>query len=478
MTDPSALQPPGLVRIPRLVVAGATSGVGKTTIVAGLVAALRRRGRQVAPFKVGPDYIDPSYHTLAAGRPCHNLDSWLLPTDVLRRTFALGAAGCDLAIVEGVMGLFDGRNGGDDEGSTAHVASLLDSPVILVLDVGKTSRSAGALALGFQHFDPKLRPAGFIVNRVGSETHRRWVTDSIERATGLPVLGAIPKDAGLTLPERHLGLIPTGESRLPVGYFDQLADLIESTCDLAAIQRLAAAATAIALPAPVDRGPAPRVRIAVAVDEAFNFYYPSSLDMLEQAGARIVPFSPLADPVLPEGIGGCIVGGGFPELHAERLAANRSMLDSIRAAAEAGLPIYGECGGLMYLAEALVDPAGHRYPMVGIIPATAIMDRARVTVGYREAVAQCDSSLLRAGASVRAHEFHLSRLDRPLPLDRAAYQVTASARDGGATAWLEGYLDKNILASYLHLHLAAVPGAAQRLVQHAERWAMGDRSSN
>ncbi|MCL4533843.1 MAG: cobyrinate a,c-diamide synthase, partial [Bacteroidetes bacterium] len=322
--------------IPRIVIAGATSGVGKTTFATGIMGALARRGLRVQPFKVGPDYIDPSYHTQVAGRPSRNLDSWMVPEPALRDLFARAAGCADIAVVEGVMGLYDGHNGLDESGSSAQVARLLRAPVLLVLDVSKTARSAAAVALGYQQFDRELNLAGVLLNRVGSETHRRWVQGAVEAATGLPVVGYLPRREDLVLPERHLGLIPTAEGRIGAEFFERLIAQVERTVDLGAVERLARAAGPLSdahsglfpeatLP--------PRARLALARDEAFSFYYQDSLELLAAWGAELVPFSPLHDASLPGGAAGVYLGGGFPELFARALSENRPMHQALRAAA-------------------------------------------------------------------------------------------------------------------------------------------------
>jgi cobyrinic acid a,c-diamide synthase len=449
----------------RLVVGGVTSGVGKTTVVSAMLAAWRRRGRSLQPFKAGPDYIDPTYHTLAADRACRNLDSVLLPPATMRALADRAAAGVDLALVEGVMGLFDGRNAAGEEGSTAQIAKLLGAPIVVVIDVAKTARTAGAIALGCARFDPGLTVAGFILNRVGSEAHARTATQAIEAATGLPVLGAIPRDDALTLPERHLGLVPTAENAPTAAYFDRLADLAERHLALDRLWSIAATP-----PAPgsglsddlADLFPAEPpptwARIAVARDRAFNFYYEDSLDVLAAWGAELVPFSPLADRALPDGTQGVYLGGGFPELFAAELAANRPMHGALRRAAAAGLPVYGECGGLMYLGESLRDFAGRCHPMAGVVPVASAMQRQRVTVGYRTATALRRTPLLEPGMRVVGHEFHYSQLESPVAESNAAYRLVE--RDG----LIEGFAAGNVLASYLHVHFGSDPAMARRLV--------------
>ncbi len=444
----------------RLVIAGMASGSGKTTATSAIITALRRRGLRVQPFKAGPDYIDPSYHSRAAGIPARNLDSWLLPAPALMQLGARAAAAADLAIVEGVMGLYDGRADTDD-GSTAQLAKLLAAPVVLVIDVGKVSRTAAALVLGLKQFDPELHLAGVILNRVASDYHFQWTAGPIETATGLPVLGYLPKRADLALPERHLGLIPTAESTVGDDVFARLAEQAEQTIDLDRLLAIARSApplpygaTDLFPPTPVE----PQTRIALACDEAFTFYYEDNLDLLRAWGAELVPFSPIHDAELPAGVGGVYIGGGFPELFARELAANRSMQESFRRAAAAGLPIYAECGGLMYLSQGIVDLEGTAHALVGLVPGWSTIDRPRLSLGYRTATARRPSFLLAAGERVRGHEFHWSQLRGGVPADEAAYELESQERR------LEGYAAGSVLATYLHVHFGSDPRLAPRFV--------------
>lgn len=454
-----------------LVIAGTHSGVGKTTVSAGVLAALRRRGLRVAAFKAGPDYIDPSYLGRAAGSPCRNLDTWLLPPDAVRELVGRRAPGCDVAIIEGVMGLFDGRSGEDEAGSVAQLAKLLGAPVILVVDAHAMARSAAAMVLGYQRFDPELPLAGVILNRVAGQGHYEMAADPIRRATSLPVLGYLPKDEALCLPERHLGLIPMVEGPAGDEFFQRLAETLERQIDLHLLLRMAstfqwrgAGRLFPAQPLP------PRARIAVATDRAFSFYYQDSLDLLEAWGAEIAPFSPLADPALPPGTDAVYIGGGFPELYAGELAKNEGMKSSLREAAGKGQPIYGECGGLMYLGKVLVDPEGGSYPMVGLIPLSSTMGSRRLTLAYREARLLHDSPFLPAGETVRGHEFHWSELKETPPKSKAAY----SLQDQGDRP--EGFAEGCVFASYLHVHLASDPRLAPNFVATAARARRRDRS--
>ena len=444
-----------------LVIGGAASGVGKTTVACALLAAFRHRGRRVQPFKVGPDYIDPGHHAAAAGVASRNVDTVLVPPRVAQDLFARAAARCDIAIVEGVMGLFDGRNRTTGAGSTAEVGRLMGLPVVVVLDVSRIARTAGAIALGCTRFDPDLNVAGFILNRVSSPDHAATAREAVESATGLPVFGALRRDPAIELPERHLGLVPAAEQEID-GVVDRLAALAERELDLDGLWAVSGQAdpTAIGASMPVPADPRPRAAgIAVARDAAFSFYYEDSLDLLVDAGAELLPFSPLADQALPHGTQGVYLGGGFPELFAAELAANASMRAAMQTAAHTGLPMYGECGGLMYLGDSLIDFDGVDHRMAGVVPLRSVMSRERVTLGYRTARALRPSPLLDTGQQITGHEFHYSVLDAQVPEATAAYHLAEPDTH-------EGYARGNVLASYVHVHFGASPGLARRFVEH------------
>ena len=446
-----------------IVIAGVRSGVGKTTIASGIMGALARRGFRVQPFKAGPDYIDPSYHRIACGVPSRNLDTWLLPHPVATELFHRAAGAADVAVVEGVMGVFDGHSALDEDGSTAELAKLLGAPVILIADAGKVARSVAAEVLGYQQFDPNLRIAGVILNGVGSERHLEFCQPQIEATTGLPVVGWLPRRDDLTQPERHLGLIPTVEGTVVNQWYDALNAQIEQTIDLDAIIRIAATAgrPAETPPQVFPTTPQPtRAAIAVAQDRAFSFYYQDSLDLLAAWGAEIVPFSPLDDSTLPDGVGGVYLGGGFPELFAPELSANDGMLDSVRQAIAREIPVYAECGGLMYLGRSLSDLDGRQFPMVGAIPVVSSMTGRRLHLGYREVSACGDGPLLTSGQQVRGHEFHWSVLQEPPDAASAAYQVM-NQNDRP-----EGFRNGSVWASYIHVHLGSRPGMAKRFVDN------------
>lgn len=445
---------------PAFVLAGTRSGVGKTTIATGIMGALARRGLRVQPFKCGPDYIDPSYHLMACGVPSRNLDTWLLPHDTALELFGRAAQSSDVAVVEGVMGLYDGHANLTEQGSTAEVAKLLRAPVVLIASAARVARSVAAEVLGFQKFDPSINIAGVILNGVGSPRHLEFCKPPIEHATGLPVLGYIPRREDLRVPERHLGLIPTVEGVVVEEWFDRLIEQVEKTIDLDGLLEIAEQAeTSKVVPSAFPAEPQPqKARIAVAQDKAFNFYYQDSLDLLEAWGAELAPFSPLEDATLPDGVGGVYIGGGFPELFAQELADNEDMKQSIRDAHADGLRIYAECGGLMYLGESLTDFDGGVHSMIGLIPVKSSMSRGRLTLGYREVEALADGSLLRKSERVRGHEFHWSVADSPASAEQAAY--TVRSQDGR----IEGFCADNLTASYIHIHMGSKPEMARRFV--------------
>ena len=443
-----------------VVIAGVRSGVGKTTIATGIMGALKRRGHEVQPFKAGPDYIDPSYHQLACGVPSRNLDTWLLPKATVTELFQRAGGGDRICVVEGVMGVFDGHSSLTEEGSTAQLAKLLDAPVVLVADAAKVARSVAAEVLGYQQFDPDLRIGGVILNGVGGPRHLEFCQPQIEASTGLPVLGYLPRRDDFVQPERHLGLIPTVEGTVVQQWYDALIAQVEETIDLDAILRLSGLASppgGAPLAYPAEPQPT-RARIAIARDKAFSFYYQDSLDLLEAWGAELVPFSPLADEGLPTEVGGVYIGGGFPEMFARELSENRSMLESMRRALERDLPVYAECGGLMYLGRSLSDLDGVDYPMVGALPVVSSMSNRRLTLGYREVEARSDTPLLRKGERVRGHEFHWSVLAEQPDGEQAVYDVVDQDRRP------EGFRVGSVCASYIHIHLGSAPGLAQRFV--------------
>ena len=453
------------MNIPRFVIAGTSSGVGKTTIATGITYALHRRGLKVQPYKCGPDYIDPGYLGLAAGGHCHNLDSWMLPEDNLKELFTYFSRGKDLALVEGVMGLFDGHRKPGGGGSTAKIAKIISAPVILVLNIAKMSESAAAMALGYCTYDPDVKISGIILNQVGSPTHLHSAKSAIEERCRIPVVGYLPKASNLTLPERHLGLVPAAERGSENSFLDELADLIERHIDLDLLLDLARQAPDFPLAEnpvlfPEDSLP-PRCRIAVARDEAFNFYYEANIELLKVWGADIVNFSPISDSSLPAGTSGVYIGGGFPEVFLHELETNTPMKHSIRQAVASGIPVYAECGGLMYLSDSIADFQGSRYEMVGLLPGCCEMQNKLQRLGYVKAAALRTTPIVEKGQEMRGHLFHWSRLDAPGE-STAAYQITDPKEQ------LEGFVlgpRDNLLASYLHLHFGSNPRLAQRFIE-------------
>ena len=449
-------------RFPRLVIAGTHSGVGKTSVVIAILGALRRRGMPVQGFKVGPDFIDPMYHREVTGAPSYNLDGWLMGCEGVRHAFSRVAPRDEVSIIEGVMGLFDGRATGP-EGSSAEVAALVQAPILLVLDVGGMSRSAAAVVQGYAQFDPSIRVAGVVLNRVGGERHYQLVKTAIEAQAGVSVWGYLPWDDELVLPERHLGLVPVGEDAAFQQVCRALVATAERTIDLPAI--VAAAQAAPPLKIDQDAGvPVPeiRARLGVARDAAFNFYYEANLRWLRHWGAELVEFSPLTDIGLPENIDGLYFGGGFPEVFAKGLAENGAFIGALRRAHHAEIPIYAECGGLMYLVEAIQDSAGVRHPMIGLLPGLCRLTNRLQNFGYKEVQSLRASVLGQEGLRMRGHEFHYSVWD-DRPQDTGLYRTCSSHGDEQE----EGYSVANLTASYVHLHFDACPQVAKSLVDKA-----------
>jgi cobyrinic acid a,c-diamide synthase len=446
-------------RLPRVVLAAPSSNAGKTSVATGLIAALTTRGLTVSPHKVGPDYIDPGYHGLAAGRPGRNLDPWLVGEERIVPLLLHGASTptpADVAVVEGVMGLFDGATHpsvAPGFASTAHVAALIQAPVVLVVDASSQARSVAALVHGFATFDPAVRLGGVVLNRVGSDRHEAILRDALD-AAGVPVLGAIPRLDQLHTPSRHLGLVPAAErSAEAVSTVARLGTVVADGVDLDAVLALARTAP------PLDAGPwdpaaevravAGRPRIAVAGGPAFTFGYAENAELLAAAGADVVTVDPLRDEALPEGTAGLVVGGGFPEVYAAELSANESLRADVAALAARGAPIAAECAGLLYLARSLDG-----VPMCGVLDVGTAMS-ARLTLGYRAAVAPTESVLAPAGTRVRGHEFHRTHAD-PAAGRTPAWQWSA---DGP-----EGFVAGGVHASYLHLNWAGSPVLAERFV--------------
>lgn len=453
-----------------MVIAGTASGVGKTTVALGLMNAFSKKGLRVQPFKVGPDFIDPGYHALVTGKPSRNLDGWMLSTAKVQEIFLKQARQADLAIVEGVMGLFDGLDGRSEEGSTAQIAKLLDLPVILVVDARSMARSVGAVVYGFENYDPKLKVAGVIFNRVGSAKHYEYLREAVADRCKAKVLGYLSRHEALQLPERHLGLVTAGETGLPKNFMDSLSYEMEYNVNIEEINTIMTRDSHSVRVSdssyPERPQPTPlRARLAVARDEAFSFYYPDNLDLLSEQGVELCYFSPIRDSSLPMNVDGLYIGGGYPELYAEQLAANPTLRKQIKDAAEGGLPIYAECGGLMYLTRAIQDTEGHVYEMVGIFPAESRMLKKRKALGYVEVRLVQDCLLGKAGCAIRGHEYHYSELTSDLFHQGIDGVYELSSRKENVIR-KEGYQYHNVLASYVHLHFGSNPKVAQSFVDH------------
>jgi cobyrinic acid a,c-diamide synthase len=438
--------------VPRLVVAAPHSGAGKTTVATGLMAALRTRLR-VGAAKVGPDFIDPSYHALATGRPSRNLDAWICGDNAVAPVAAKAAAGTDVLVVEGVMGLFDGAADDGHTASTAHVAKLLQAPVLLVVDASAMSGSVAAVVHGFTTYDKHVKVAGVVLNRVGSDGHEVMLREALA-PLGIPVVGALRRDDAFAWRDRHLGLVPVVERPQEIAAsLDRLATAVDRSCDLDTIVAVANQAPPLdARPLP-DPRPQARVRVAVAQGKAFSFSYPDNLEALEQAGAELLPFDPTHDVHLPDGSQALVAGGGFPEVYAEQLAANEPLLADVKEKVDGGLVTWAECGGLLWLARSLDD-----HQMAGVIDAKATMTR-RLTLGYRTATPTTDTPVAKAQTELRGHEFHYSSIEP------AGDALHLTARFGQGQA---GFGTPTLLAGYLHLHLASRPDIAERFVATVE----------
>jgi cobyrinic acid a,c-diamide synthase len=447
------------------VIAGSHSGVGKTTISLGLMAAFRKRGLKVHGFKVGPDFIDPGHHSRLLGVPSRNLDGWMLSKKYNRATFSQAMSGTDLGIAEGVMGLFDGYDGRSEAGSTAEMAKWLGVPVILVVDVRSMARSVAALVHGFATFDQDLSLAAVIANRVGSPTHLRFLAQAMTSVPEVAFLGGLPRSETIEIPERHLGLVTSDEQPYSAGLFDELSSLVEEHLDLTTLLGMPATEVRhepLSLPQPSQS----LVRLGVARDEAFCFYYQDNLDLLSHFGAELCFFSPVRDPHLPADVAGLYLGGGYPELYARQLAQNERLRNEILAAAQKGMPVYAECGGFMYLTRS-IQVEGSTYEMVDLYPFETRMLPRRKALGYREVVLREDSLLGPRGLKARGHEFHYSELvdgSRDVP---TIFQVS-SRKD--VDTLVDGFMVHNVLAGYIHLHFGSNPEMAANLVDSCKKF--------
>jgi cobyrinic acid a,c-diamide synthase len=448
------------IDIPRIVVAATGSGVGKTTATIALMGALKARGLKVAPFKCGPDYLDPTYHQRAAGVRSHNLDGWMMHREGVIATFTNASRGADIAVIEGMMGLFDSATPTSDEGSTAEIAKWLDAPVLLVNDASGIARTISAIAAGFARFDPGVRLAGLICNRVGSRGHLDLLRAARPEA---PIVGGFPEKVELAFPERHLGLLMADEIAAPQSLLDEWSRLAAEWLDLDAIIALAQSAPPLERYAPHESSLSQiKCRIGIAFDDAFHFYYEDNLNRLRSLGAELVNFSPSKDRALPE-VDGLYFGGGYPEALARELSSNAQMLDEIRNFAARGGVVYAECGGLMYLSEGIRTLEGITWPMAALIPGVTVMSDRLQALGYVEVFTRKDSILGSAGASFRGHQFRYSTLQSNQNEQEIERIYNVKPRWGGEP-FVEGYRRGNVLASYVHAHWASNPKIAENLV--------------
>ncbi len=452
-------------RIPRLVLAGTQSGVGKTSITLGLVSALKRRGLRVQTFKSGPDFLDPTYLKIASGRECYNLDVFMMGREYVERLFASACEDAEIAIVEGAMGLFDGFSTDTSEGSCAEIAKCLNAPVVLVINAGGIARSAAAIVKGFVEFESGMNIAGVIANHVGSANHTRLLADSMVSLNLPPLLGGIRKNDPPKLPERHLGLFTAGAESHTFNLIEELGNIIEKNIDMDALVEVTKSAHANHVSGGANHGPNKvKGRLGVAIDKAFHFYYPDNLKALEQGGLEIVPFSPVTDTAIPDGVNALYFGGGYPEESAGELSANRSMLNSVRRFANAGGTVYAECGGLIYLSKSVENLDGKKSEFAGLLPVGTKMRNRFTALGYVDVAPEKNSPWRMGGGAVRGHRFHYSELESdPAGTDgwNTAYTITRK-RTGESSK--EGYYKGNTLLSYAHLHLASNESALKSFI--------------
>ncbi|HKM49918.1 MAG TPA: cobyrinate a,c-diamide synthase [Candidatus Bathyarchaeia archaeon] len=457
------------MKIPRVVIASPHSGAGKTTVAVGLMNAFASRGLRVQPFKVGPDFIDPSYHTAATKVYSKNLDTWLTSREIVREIFVKSSRMCDLAIIEGVMGLFDGAKGSDDSASTAEVGRILNAPVILVVDVSRMAGSSAALVHGFKTFDKTLKVKGVILNQVKSQKHLDLTKEAIERS-GVRVLGALPSMAPISMPSRHLGLIPALEHDSLADFLAGLREFIVNHLELDQILEIANDADELEVKEEDPQSPTKAkamTRVGIAYDEAFNFYYRDNIELLEANGAEVVPFSPIHDSSLPSNLDGIFLGGGFPEVYAKQLEENVQMRGSIKKAVEDDMPVYAECGGLMYLVKSMLDLNGCRRRMVGILSGETIMGAKLRSLNYSLAYVARKNLLSNVGFTLHGHEYHYSEIE-DVPADaKFAYEMKIGK---GISGRCDGWMQHNLLASYMHIHFAYDPQIARNFVDACRRY--------
>jgi cobyrinic acid a,c-diamide synthase len=447
-------------------VAGTASGVGKTTVTLAIIAALRRRRYKVQPFKGGPDFLDTGHHARISGRTARNLDTWMLSAEANRDVLRDASRGADAFLVEGMMGLFDGKDGSTEMGSSADIAKLLKLPVVLVLDAGKTARSIAAVVLGFELFDPELPLAGVILNRVASDRHFRMLEAAIESACKTPVLGWLPREPAVAIPEKHLGLQTAEEGETGgalENQIDTLADLANKHLDIANLMNLECGLDLKLEALPVLRQTREQIRIGIARDQAFFFYYEDNLDLLQQHGATLVPFSPMYDQCLPPDLDALYLAGGYPELYAAQISENSAMLSDIRELVASGRPVYAECGGMIFLSRHLMMRDGTTYPMAGVLPFEIEVTGRLVDFGYVNVELTNDCLLGKAGTVLRGHSFHYSRISNQFEVATNYHvQYSLSGRKES-----EGYRLSNMLASYVHLHFRSEQNIARSFVEAA-----------
>ncbi len=464
------------VVIKGFVIAGTGSGSGKTTISLAVMAYFQGLGLKVAPFKVGPDFIDPGHHTALTGHQSRNLDSWMLSKEYNQQVFARGCQGADIALVEGVMGLFDGYSGVDEAGSTAQMAKWLNLPVVLVVDSRSMARSVAAIVQGFENFDRDLAFAGVIFSKTGSERHYDYLKEAVEANCSMPCLGFMPRNGKIAIPERHLGLVTSDDHGIQA---DVVSELVRMIHEHTRLGEMIKTLPDIRLCRLKDKGiknsSQKKVRIAVARDRAFCFYYPENIEALEAAGAEIVTFSPLEDKGLPRNIHGIYFGGGYPELFAETLSENTTLMDEISQHSLAGMPVYGECGGFMYLCSDLTAmDSAKKFKMVGCFPFKVSMSTRLRSLGYRKIVLSDDTLVGKKGDILKGHEFHYSAMDADTPVPEDISRVYGTCRRDGTRTSTQGFQTNNTLGSYLHIHFGSLSTAGPSFVERCRQFKDGD----
>ena len=456
-------------KLPRIMIAGTNSGVGKTTVTLGIMSALVQKGIEVQGFKAGPDYIDPSHHKFVTGNASRNLDTWMMGDSACRELFERSAVNADVSVIEGVMGLYDGSIDSTGHGSSAHLAKLLKTPVILVISAKGIAQSAGAVVMGYKEFDKDINLSGIIVNNVSSHSHYDCIKSSIEETCSVPVLGYLKKDKEIIIPERHLGLVPSEENVGQSNLYERLGKMALETVDIDGLLKVARSAGAF----PdydksifLDGNVIADINLAIAKDNAFCFYYQDDIDLFEVLGAKVKYFSPLSNRRLPDDIDGIFLGGGFPELYTEKLMENDSMKKSILEAYNQGTVIYGECGGMMYLLERLIDCDGSSFNMCGVLSGTSRMENRRQGLGYIIAEATYDNVICKRGDTFRAHEFHWSKL---LDVPENTIFAYKTRKSNGKESGYDGISRKNVLASYTHVHFSSNPELARNLLSSMKK---------